>query len=523
MRKPRLIYYHDSRHYLMYRYDPPLSLHRLQQPVDDMLGTGVDTLSFGLASGTTFLHDTKVGNKWGDSVVKHNHGVMWWRAMENLRQALRAGHDPLKVVVDRAHEKGMQVYCSLRMNDPASPHTDANLYFSSKIKEEHPEVMIGEEDPDKPGAATCLNFALPEVRQERLAVIEEVCDRYGADGLEMDQYLRVFFKRSEARQNVPVLTEFVREVRDLLDRIGAKRGTRLCLSARVHPVEEANLNVGMDVRAWLSEKLVDLVVPQSENTMLDPDPAIGWLAEAAHDAGAWVYTPVGEVPYDDRYHRPTIEMFRAVATNYRVAGADGLYLSNLPWPHGEAEYMVLREMGDPDIYARKAKHYILPPGDPGGGPFTPKRYLPKRHLPVTLEQGTSARVPIFVGDALDSARADGEFARAVLAVRVVQTGPNDQLTFRLNGQQLPLDSARINTYYGGLVPYTASRSGMPERINTHYWFEFDLPPDLLQEGANELVVTMDRRFDARLEDRVLLTVEVRIAYKEAPMTTGGQM
>ena len=65
MRKPKLIYYNDARHYLMYRYDPPLSRHVLQQPVDEILGTGVDTLSFGLASGATFLHDTRVSASAG--------------------------------------------------------------------------------------------------------------------------------------------------------------------------------------------------------------------------------------------------------------------------------------------------------------------------------------------------------------------------------------------------------------------------------------------------------------------------
>ena len=57
MHKPKLIYYNDSRHYSFYRYDPPMSLHQLRQPVDEILGTGVDTLFYGLASGQTFLHD----------------------------------------------------------------------------------------------------------------------------------------------------------------------------------------------------------------------------------------------------------------------------------------------------------------------------------------------------------------------------------------------------------------------------------------------------------------------------------
>jgi len=314
MRKPKLIYYNDSRHYFMYRYDPPMTLRQLRRPVDDILQTGVDTLSFGLASGQTFLHDSKVGIKWGDKLIGHNNGVMWWRAAENLRQALQSGYDPLKVVIDRAHEKGIQLLCSLRMNDGASPFGE-NLYMVGGLKFEDSEVMIGEENPDKPGATTALDFARPEVRQERLSVIEEVCDRYGADGLEMDDYIRVFFKPSEVGKNTPILTDFVREVRDRLDRIGKKRGRQLCLAARVHPLEEANLAVGMDVRTWLSEKLVNLVVPHYNNFLLDPESSFDWIAEAAHEAGAWVYVPVGQTPYDERYHLPTVEMYLAAATN----------------------------------------------------------------------------------------------------------------------------------------------------------------------------------------------------------------
>lgn len=515
MRKPKLIYYNDARHYSFYRYDPPMSLHRLRQPVDEILGTGVDTLFYGLASGQTFLHDSQVGAKWGEGVKEHNHGVMWWRAAENLNRALRAGHDPLKVVVDRAHEKGLQILCSLRMNDPSSEES-GNFYMLSRLKREHPEVMIGEEDPNNPHAATCADFARPEVREERLRVIEEVCDRYGTDGLEMDAYVRVFFKPSEARQNAPVLTDFVREVRDLLDRIGRRRGDTLCLTARVHPVEEANLDIGMDVRTWLSEGLVNLVVPYPGGMLFDAEISIGWLVDAAKDAGSWVYVPVGRVPYDDRYHTASIEMLRAAAMNYCAMGADGLYLADLPWPHTEREYQVLREMGDPDIFARKSKHYFVARKEPGSDTFAPER-----HLPVELEEGVPARVPLLVGDRLDAARRDDELERVTLGVRVVQYCPEDRLSFRLNGEVV--SPSRVSHFYGGLVSYTAARGGLPERIDTHYWFTFDLPLDLIREGANEVEVTLERHFLALTATRVLHQVELRVEYKEPFQPAGGQM
>ena len=517
MRKPRLIYYNDSRHYMMYRYDPPLSLHRLRQPVDELLGTGVDMLAFGLASGETYLHDSRVGYRWGQTVKRHNSGVMWWRAAENLNRAIEAGYDPLKVVVDRAHEKGMQVICSMRMNTPG--HRDSESQYSvGRLKWERPELLIGEEDPDNPATATAADYAQAGVREDKLAVIEEVCDRYGADGFEFDDSMRVFFKPSQVRQNTPILTQFMRDVRSLLDRIGKKRGEELIFAARAHTSEEANLAVGMDVRTWLSEGLVNLVVPHYDGTVVDTNPWLGWLAEAAHEASAWVYAPVVTDPYDDRHHRTTAEMYRAASTNYRAGGADGLYLSNLSWPHTAGEYMILREMGDPDIHARKAKHYILGPQLPDDG----KLHI-KRHIPVTLEEGVTARVPVYVGDDLDSARADSELEGVTLEVRIVQTCPEDRLSFRLNGEELSLDEARVSTYYGGLVSYSAQRFGPPQRINTHYWYEFPLPLELARQGENDVEVTMDRHFKALTADRVLQNVEVRIAYKEPPVPIQGQM
>ena len=178
----------------------------------------------------------------------------------------------------------------------------------------------------------------------------------------------------------------------------------------------------------------------------------------------------------------------------------------------------MREMADTDIHARKTKHYPVAQKEPNPDPYGPRRFLP-----VLLEEGVVARVPVFVGDALDSARADGELGQATLGVRVVQTCPEDRLSFRLNGTELPLDKATTTTYYGGTVAYFLVKVGMAQRINTHYWFEFDIPLDLLREGENEVHVTLERRFNALTAQRVLESVEVRTRYKEPPIPVQGQM
>lgn len=190
--------------------------------------------------------------------------------------------------------------------------------------------MIGGDDPR---IACAYNFAHPEVRAERLAIIEEVCDRYDADGLEIDDYVRVYFKPAEVKQNTAILTDFMRDVRDPLNRIGREHGHQMCLAARVQPLEAANFAVGMDVRTWVSEKLVDLLIPSSggqEAGFVDNSPYAEWLVEVAHEAGAWVYFRPGASPYDDRHHRATVEMYRAMSSVYRHVGQMAFTLRTCP-------------------------------------------------------------------------------------------------------------------------------------------------------------------------------------------------
>jgi hypothetical protein len=516
MNKPRLIHYNDCRHYSFYRYDPPMSAQQIRQPVDEILGTDVDLLSYGLASGQTFLHDTRVGLRWGEQMPSHNHGVMWWRAYESARQAIAAGNDPLRVVVDRAHDKGKRIMCSLRMND-ASSDQDGNYYMFGRLKREQPEVMIGAAAAgDHPYAATCANFELQQVQAERLAVIEEVCDRYGADGLEMDPYVNVFFAPARGRELAPVMTAFVGKVRALLDRIGAQRGEKLILAARVHPVEAANLDVGLDVRQWLADGLVDLIIPVMPGTLLDADMPIDWLVEAAQAHNAWVYPALSGVPYDDRRHLPSLEMLRAAATQLHARGVDGLYLTDLPWPYGAREYQILRELSDAEIHERRSKCYFLP-----HRPESPDAYLPRRPLPIVLAESRPVTVPVQVGDRLASARADGAIRSARLGVRIVQHCSLDELTFDFNGHTLTPD--RVEHFYGGLVSYTAARGGFPERINTHHWFYFDLPQEWLREGENLVQVTMTKQFHELQDQRLLHQVELDLQYVEPAVPQGGQM
>ena len=41
-RPPRFLYYNDAHHFHAKRIEPPCSIHKLQRPVDELVGTGVE-------------------------------------------------------------------------------------------------------------------------------------------------------------------------------------------------------------------------------------------------------------------------------------------------------------------------------------------------------------------------------------------------------------------------------------------------------------------------------------------------
>ena len=61
MPQPRMMFYHDGRHPLIYMYEPPMQKEEFEAGVDELAGTPVDAIMFCLGDGRTFLHDTKVG------------------------------------------------------------------------------------------------------------------------------------------------------------------------------------------------------------------------------------------------------------------------------------------------------------------------------------------------------------------------------------------------------------------------------------------------------------------------------
>lgn len=125
--------------------------------------------------------------------------------------------------------------------DPNRPGLPANLYlYSSPFYEEHPEYLIGADgvagyQGDSPrGAMPYLqDFAHEEVRDSRIEVMVEACERYDVAGFHYD-FMRIpgYFKIGQEHASAPLMTDLIRRSRRELDRIGQARGKPIGFAVR---------------------------------------------------------------------------------------------------------------------------------------------------------------------------------------------------------------------------------------------------------------------------------------------------
>ena len=195
---------------------------------------------------------------------------------ENVRAMLERGEDPQEAAIIRGRELGMHVYASVRMNDNhfngARPGDLPRMNHSEVTRRriEHPEWLLGDRTTE--WFALSWNFAVPEVREHRYRHIEEVCRLYDWDGVELDWQRHAFYLPDDYGYRMRyVLTDLQRAVRRMTDELGEKRGRPFYVAARVSATLETCRRIGYDIPAWVSEGLVDILIPSG---MSDTDPSV---------------------------------------------------------------------------------------------------------------------------------------------------------------------------------------------------------------------------------------------------------
>lgn len=506
--RPKIMFYHDGRHPLIYMYEPPMQKEEYEAAVDELVGTPVQAIMFGMGDGRTVLHDTKVGELWGHRVEKWPHTI-FRRAHQNARMLIDSGHDPLRIVCDRAHQKGMLLYPTLLVQLGSGNENDVRT-SNFRLRNRHLEIGArGGIDPSFPkGSLHLLDFKQSEARRERYALIEETLTRYPVDGFELQlNYGTHYFRPDEIDEGRKIMTEWIADVSRAVRKSGASRE----LAVRVPGSLEGCWSVGLDVKEWIRRGLVDVVVPQifGGPELIDATFDVRAFVAAAKGSGTRIHPTLQSDVDSDRIGQAPIEMIRAAASNYWAQGVDGLYLSHWfnRWPYQASFYEILREIPHPDVMAPKDKFYSIPTAshrhqNPAEG-LEPGL---KMQLPVTLAESTRAEVRFPVAD--DPARwaKVGRLHEVLLRVRLTDTTELDRYEFRFNGRVLdPAGNRRINETYKMVSP----------RYRVFgYWYIWRLnQADWPVTGTNRFEVTLTRRDPAIVPPVKLRDVELEIKYK----------
>ena len=405
------------------------------------------------------------------------------------------GHDLMQIYVDGAREHGLPVFASMRMNDAHTDSEDRMWYGRSTLKIERPDLLIGSAMPEaKHGAEWTFSwmwdYAQDEVRQRFLGIADETLTRYDFDGLEFDFCRQPpYFRGGQVVQNIPVMTDFVRQGRDIVRRHAERRGRDLRFVVRVPTSIGESLSIGIDTLAWIREELADAVVVSSPGycvTRADVTAAV----EAAGDGPVLVYRGFDGSTYavspQEGYERNAPAVLRGAGLNgYRDGGA-GIALFNYdygthragPVPGDyhdltEDHVQTIRDLRDPQALARRDRCYYLggPPSASGWGDHRP--VLPRRLALHGRGAGDGHALRVSITDDLDAGLADGRIRRTELRLRLTDyEASKERLHLAVNGRRLPFTPDR-----------TVANGAGDE------WLVFDDPG--LRAGSNAVLLILD--------------------------------
>jgi len=439
MRKRRIIVNND--YYNIFQVNPPVTDQDIYDAVDKMVepaapGSQVDSLFL--------LVDEGLKPMLAPEVTRLYEHPDTDPCMNSLAELKAAGKDPWAMVVGRAKEKGLEIFASVRMNDTHYKDHPFHYWMEQFYYDNlHNRVSLSLASGQR--GMSEFDYRKSAVRDYYLDIIKRNAEKYDIDGVEMD-FTRncIYFPDPNREECAPVMTEFVRQVRETLDEIGNKKGKRLLLAATTpYSLYRTRLE-GVDIPAMARLGLIDILCLSSPwNVDFDRDiadtrlkvPGMQVYAGCDRNLPGW---PARQVP---------MQTYRAMAASYLRQGADGTYLYNvMHWtmrldnPPEELKLFgggaltvhdanLMSEVGELATLDRLDKLYLV-----SQHAETPDK--PYAALPVTVPAEGEVTLRLFIGD--DIAKAAKKSAIERIYVQAISSDCADygNWTIKLNGVDL---------------------------------------------------------------------------------------
>ena len=467
----RVLYVSDPSTIAMLMLPDPVDAADLCRWVDMLADSGVD------------MFQQDVYNQ-GFTVYWRSDGFQYDRREQHRRflPLLEAHVQPLQVLLDQSHRRGMLFFAGFRMNDCHS------FPVYSDFHESHPEWQL-EWPRGRP-----LDFTFDQVRQYIFEVMQEIVNQFDVDGLEMTFRDDLYFPVSTGPDRAHLMTDMVRRVRGLLDDRSKSVGKPILLGARLWDTFEECLDQGLDVRAWITEGLIDYLSP-SGVMQSNFNAPYEQFAALTRKSRCMLYP--GVHPWSSYWdcmggesEPMTASNFRALANTFYGAGADGISVYNhfcaLLWrpPFYPQALQVFRQLRDLQKVAHSDRHYIFHSSP--GADKEPK---------IVLDRSAAKPSAVFQFQLYE--RMD-RISAATLLLQADWT-EQDQLEVRLN--DVPLVPGPLGRFDPrGLERFCDIRS-------------FPVPADAMAYGRNELVIRLTGGHPSASQQIVINKVEIFVQPK----------
>ena len=468
----------------------------------DMPGSQIDALCIDISNEGVAHYRSKILRP-----IQHP-GLVKWRD---------EGIDYFDELIKQGHKRNKEIWWGLRMNeyergDLAAYGGKKKNFGVNPVKADHPEWLI------KAGWGTkgWWNYAVKDVREYRLSIIREVAEQYDFDGMHLDFLRRTPFlppgKQWECRDH---LTEFMYDVRQVLQEQAAKRNRPFLLAARVPDSLDGCHIDGLDIERWCALGLIDILVVGTRTINID----LGTFRKATAKAN------IKLIPSFDFHHGPdgyqgdqSLDLLCGVFGNYLNQGADGIGIFNTPAGSAEKaaklrmrqvqnfDPAIIRAVGSLETIKGRSRYY--PMDRKGGYPFVIGYGSSNANAPLPLIQAcngsasslelfvwekvrntTSCHLRIVLYDYLDADTVTIHFNEQLLKCDVIDQGWKDKRIFS------PIPQPGVMRFN-----HVLKDKDLAEQKLTR--LDYGVPAGILNCGANSIRIVVES------EDKTSRTVKV---------------
>ncbi|MBN2547378.1 MAG: hypothetical protein JXB50_16360 [Spirochaetes bacterium] len=424
----RIIFSNDTTNILScespyHKRGEPFSQSVLNASVDETINTGID------------VHMLQPGMGWvpwwKSSVYPYKEHAKWYRQrfqtdVSEFGKYMLKGGDIVADFINRCREKNMNGFISLRMNDRHYKHVvdftseeykryhivPIRSFAVSKFYLDHPDFRIGnvydlpprkdmspkeysEKYMSKIQSNNILNWVIPEVREQKLDYIREICENYNINGFELDFVRHKWLfdeSRTTSAHRKRIMTDYIKTVRKILDETSLTDKYRwLCVRVPFRLSDHDRM--GLDIKMW-HEAGVDMFNLSCDYVM-EQQNDLYRIHQTVPDAILYIESSQTVLRYQPRdksrlmsrsspdlFIMTKFEQFYTLAHLAYQRGAQGVSVFNFVYYRNYGErrggtvaeppFEIFNIIRDPLLTAKQPQHYYLSYSD-----YNSKRFKQK--------------------------------------------------------------------------------------------------------------------------------------------------